>query len=410
MDRYKRKSEESTTDYLLRLTEIKLEEKPDDLDWSDIVKYCGFDCHYDSLRKALQPGEYGGYAIYKYLKSKLVDKVITDDDMLKEIETSKREIYKERQKLRDEKNEYNTWLKEQSRLELFFERIDEAVDKLILKKPRHIPELINHAENNSKIICSFADPHYGVDFEIRGFNDEIINKYNPDILKKRMWILRDELLEFCKINNCQNVSIVDLGDSIEGILHISQLKSLRGNIVDDIMDYAEFIADWLENLSDKIYIDFYTSEGNHSDLRLLTGSKGDFPHENLEKIYSRTIQRILHKNHNIKIHKSLNGLNYFNVNGFNILTAHGSNEKNIKNSIKEYEDTYNIKVDYMLVGHLHCKYEIEVAKDKEVIQVRSIMGVNEYSFNLRKTSNAGAIMFTVHEGCGKKYVNEVKFT
>jgi len=409
MERYKQKPDEDTIPYLIRLTEIKIEEKPDDLDWSDIAKYCGFNCHYDSLRKAWQPKEYGAYELYKYLKDKLVSENISDDKVLKQIEISKREIYKERQKLRDEKNEYTAWLREQSRLELFFERIDESVNKLISKKSRYIPEPINDISLNTKIICSFADCHYGTDFDIRGFDNEILNKYNPEIFIERMWKLRDELLHFCKMNNCKKVSIIDLGDSIDGLLHIGQLKSLRGNIVDDIMDYAEFIADWLESLSDKIYIDFYTSEGNHGDLRLLTGSKGDFPHENLERIYSRVIQRILKDNPNIEIHKSLNGLNYFNVNGFNILTAHGSNEKNIKSSIKEYEDTYGIKINYMLVGHLHCKNEIEVANGKEVIQVRSVVGINEYSNNIKKTSNAGAIMFTVHKDYGKKYVNEVKF-
>ena len=67
MERYKQKENEDIIPYLLRLAEIKIEEKPDDLDWSDIAEYCNFNCHYDSLRKALQPKEYGGLAIYKHL-------------------------------------------------------------------------------------------------------------------------------------------------------------------------------------------------------------------------------------------------------------------------------------------------------------------------------------------------------
>lgn len=409
MERYQRKDGESNIDYLLRLAEIKVDEKPSDLDWSDIVNYCNLNCHYDSLRKAMQPNIYGGVAIYKYLKEKYESENISDDNILKEIKIAKDEIYKERQKFRDEKNEYRAWLREQSRMELFFERIDEAVDKILTKKSRIIPSVIKPKLDTPKIICGFADPHYGVEFDIRGFSNEIINQYNPKEFERRMWILRDELIDFCNIHKCNTVSVVDLGDSIEGILHLSQLKSLRGNIVDDIMDYSEFMLDWLNDLSQYVYIDFYTSEGNHSDLRLLTGSKGDFPNENLEKIYSRTLQRGFRDNPNVNIHKSLNGLNYFNVNGYNIFTAHGNNEKNIKYSIKEYEDTYNIKVDYMMVGHLHCKNEIEVAKGKEVIQVRSIMGINEHSNSIKKTSLPGAIMFTVHNGYGKKYVNDIKF-
>ena len=58
---------------------------------------------------------------------------------------------------------------------------------------------------------------------------------------------------------------------------------------------------------------------------------------------------------------------------------------------------------------MHSKNEFEVAKGKEVIQVRSIMGINDFSTAIKKTSDAGATMFIVRENYGKKYVNEVKF-
>ena len=115
MDKYKRKDNETTIDYLLRLTEIKIEQKPDDLEWNDIVRYCGFDCHYDSLRKALQPSEYGGFAIYKYLKSKLENEVISSDDVLKEYELKKQELYKQQVKFYDQRRELNDILRKQSR-------------------------------------------------------------------------------------------------------------------------------------------------------------------------------------------------------------------------------------------------------------------------------------------------------
>jgi len=388
---------------------IKLEEYPKDLEWSDIVAYCSLNCHYDSLRKAMQPDTYGAYAVYKYLKDKMVGS-INDDELLKQIEESKREIYIERQKFRDEKNEYHAWLREQARLELFYERIDEAIEKLLKQKQRTIPEIKEINNKDIAVVVAFADPHYAADFCIKGFNGEIINEYNPQVFEKRMWKLRDEIIDFCKMNNTNNVNIIDLGDSIEGILHISQLKSLKGNIVDDIMDYIDFIEDWLNALSNSgLFINLYTSEGNHSDLRLLTGKKNDFPNENLERIYSRGIQKAFKNNPNVIVHESLDGLNYFNINGYKFLSAHGNKEGNIKNSIGEYENTYNIDIDYFLVGHLHSKNEFEVAKGKEVIQVRSMMGINTYSRDIKKTSEAGATMFTVHKNYGKKYVNDVKF-
>jgi len=334
---------------------------------------------------------------------------VSGDKVLKEYETQKRELYKERQKLRDEKNEYNAWLKEQSREELFYERIDESIKKLITKKNRSIPSPILINGNDDELFSAFADSHYGCEFSIKGFSGEIINEYNPKIFKKRMIEYRDELIDFGNKHNIKKLSITDLGDSIEGILHISQLKSLKGNIVDDIMDYADFIEEWLFSLCDKFSIDFYTSEGNHSDLRILTGKKGDFPHENLERIYTRTLKKCFKNNPRVNICDSLDGLNYFNINGFNFLTAHGNKENNLKTSIQDYENTYGISVDYFVVGHLHTKNEFEVAKGKEVIQVRSIMGINEYAKDIKKSSDAGSTMFVVRKGYGKKYINDIKY-
>lgn len=333
---------------------------------------------------------------------------INEEKILKELSLKQRELYKERQKLRDEKNEYYTLLREQSRMELFFEKIDDGVQKIINKKNRILPSPIVLDANSNELFSAFADCHFGVEFCIKGFNGEIINQYNREIFEQRMIKYRDELIDFGKLHNVKKLSLVDLGDSIEGLIHLGQLKALRGNIVDDILDYTDFIDDWLFSLGEYFYIDFYTSEGNHSDLRLLTGKKGDFPHENLEKIYARTLKKSFKNNPNVNICDSLDGLNYFNVNGYNFLTAHGNNENNLKLSIKEYEDLYGISVDYFIVGHLHSKNEFEVAKGKEVIQVRSIMGTNEHSKGIKKCSDAGATMFTVKKGCGKKYVNDLK--
>ena len=95
---------------------------------------------------------------------------VSGDKILKEYETQKRELYKERQKLRDEKNEYNAWLKEQSREELFYERIDESIQKLIAKKNRQIPSPILINGNDDELFSAFGDSHYCCELSIKGFS------------------------------------------------------------------------------------------------------------------------------------------------------------------------------------------------------------------------------------------------
>ena len=48
-----RKANESKLEYLLRLCKYKIEEKPNDLDWQDIVELTNLNVHRDSLRKAM---------------------------------------------------------------------------------------------------------------------------------------------------------------------------------------------------------------------------------------------------------------------------------------------------------------------------------------------------------------------
>ena len=51
--KYLRKENEEDLDYAMRLIDIKKEERPDDLDWGDIVELLGLDLNKDSLRKIL---------------------------------------------------------------------------------------------------------------------------------------------------------------------------------------------------------------------------------------------------------------------------------------------------------------------------------------------------------------------
>ena len=67
--KYLRKENEEDLDYAMRLIDIKKEERPDDLDWGDIVELLGLDLNKDSLRKS-QDTIFGGIAVYKKMKDK----------------------------------------------------------------------------------------------------------------------------------------------------------------------------------------------------------------------------------------------------------------------------------------------------------------------------------------------------
>ena len=88
-------------------------EKEVEAEWQDIIEFFNLPLHRDSLRKAVNVGEFSAYNIYKYMEDKIANMVIdsqpqqAQDELLMELEMKKIELYKERVKLRDERNERN---------------------------------------------------------------------------------------------------------------------------------------------------------------------------------------------------------------------------------------------------------------------------------------------------------------
>lgn len=325
---------------------------------------------------------------------------IVQDDM-NEFDVRKIELLKEKRKIQDEKNELNKWIREQSRMDLFEEKILQAIVQR--NKQIQIPKLkINNSNQEQAMILSIADQHYGAEFEVKGMLNETLNRYSPEIFNRRMWDVLDETVSYAEKNNFKKVYIFDLDDSIEGMLHISQLMTLRYGVTDSIVNYADFMETWLNELSKYLTIEYSRVKGNHNDFRLLTGKKGDFPHENSSKIITHIIAKGLRDNPNILVEYHNNiGCIYKNIMGFDVLVSHGQDERgNLEQSFKDYMLTYKINIDYFYTGHLHSSMLKEIGVNKEFIQTPSLMGVNDFSLGIKKTSNAGAkiTILSKHQG------------
>ena len=334
---------------------------------------------------------------------------ISESDILKEIEEKQRELKKERVKLQTEKLEYNKWIREQARAELFEEKVINAIkDNMVaLKVPNR--EIIK--ENNEKAaVLLISDLHYGSEFEIKGLEGEILNEYSVGIFEKRMWKLLDIVVNNLEKEKIKHLHIFNLADSIQGILRSgSQLMKLKYGITDGIMKFTNFMACWLGELSEYVSIDYYQNTGNHSDYRILSGKKNDYPHENAERMVGWALKAMLQNNPHIKIHEEqIQGLIYINIVGFDILATHGDKERKLENSIKDYNILYGKNIDYLLVGHKHFASESNVAINKSIIQCPSLIGIDDFSMSIKKSANAGAKMFILERDYGRSVDYNIK--
>ena len=345
---------------------------------------------------------------YQYFNKLLYansSKFADSEAQLETLREEKRELEKLKKQIQTEKIEYNKWLREEARDKLITEKIVNAINN---QEKFDIPSpiIIDTISKREGLLC-FGDEHVGTEFVVKGLFGETINEYNLDVFYRRMSDLLTQTVKIIKKENIDILNIFSLGDFTDGVLRVSQLKNLKYGVVESTVLYANYISEWLNELSKYVKIIFQTVQGNHSQLRLLDQVKGTFEHENMEMIVSNTIKYRLKDNPNFKYIDTMNGMMINKICGFNFVGIHGE-VKSMEQALKDYQLMYDIKIDYLIAGHLHHSKSETIGIDKEVINVPSIIGVDPYSIKLRKTSNAGATLLIISEEYGKEIEYSIK--
>lgn len=343
----------------------------------------------------------------KAYKAKVFDKM-DSGSYANSLDEKKRELEKERKKLQTEKLEYNRWLRENARDEMITEQIVEAVRSL---EPLTIPETRIVKENNIKEgILVLSDCHYGVEFDIKGLFGETLNAYSPEIFEQRMWYLFNKVCDIVEKEKLDTIHIWECGDSIDSILRLtSQLMKLRYGILESTVKYANFLAEWLNRLSEKVNIKLQiVKRSNHCQLRICGAPKNAFPDEDMSVVITEIIKSRLENNPNIEIIENPTGYPFQLICGeYNVLAIHGE-VKDLGKAIDDFGRSYKMPIDYLIGGHKHHRENIETGIDCEAISVGSIIGVDSYGLSLNKTSNASATFLVFEEGLGKSVQYDIK--
>lgn len=327
----------------------------------------------------------------------------TNEEMMT-IEEHKRELEKAKIKLRTEKLEYNKWLREEARDELICEKI---CDEIKNNNSLIAPEPIIVDKTNRSAVLAFGDEHYATEFTIYGLYGEIINSYSPEIFEQRMWDLFYQVIDIIQKEELTTLYVFALGDFTDGILRCSQLMKLRYGVVEGTVKYANFIANWLNELSKYVKVKYQMVYGNHSELRMLGQPKGTFKEENTGMFVREMIKTYLEGNPNFEMIINPTGLIFDNIEGLNVLGIHGE-VKNMENAIKDFSNTYNTNIQILLGGHMHHYKAETVGINKDVINVPSIIGIDDYSMSLNKTSNPGSVLFCIEENKGVTLEYKIK--
>lgn len=350
------------------------------------------------------------WVAFKTVLDANTDKIVGENKYLEEIKAEKRSLEKERKKLQTEKLEYNKWLREEARDEIIGERICSAIRELPpLNIPEYVPAHVAGRVYGERTGCLLiSDVHYGVDLKINGLFGEVINEYSPEIFESRMWDLLTQVIDICKKEGFTSLNVYDLGDEIDGLLRVSQLFKLRYGVIESTVRYSRFISEWLNELSKYVYVRYQmVKDSNHCQLRMLNQPKNTFKDENMSYIIIEKIMDRLENNPNFEFIQNPTGYIFDNVLGYNVFGWHGEG-KDMSQAIKDFSKTYGVNIDFMIGGHNHHQNSRNIGIQSDVIGAPSIIGIDDYSLSLNRTSDPGATLFVVEKGKGKTIEYNIK--
>lgn len=364
-----------------------------DLDWQDIVDKYDLQIHRDVLRKAFQ-SPIGGYSVYKYLSEDKTD--ISDEDILKEIELKKLELIKERKKLQATKTELMRNLTHSARFELFYENIKEAIETLPLPK---FETIVDYKEGNEEYVLSFADIHYGANFTSEN------NEYSREICKQRFEKLLHKTIKYIDKESIGHLKVLNQGDTIQGILRMTDLKLNEVPIVQAVVEISRLIANFLNELSAYTNVTYYhTMSANHSQTRPLGSKASELATEDMELVIGNYIKDLLSNNKRVEVVLSEKDYTILDICGFDCISMHGHQIKNIKKCIQDYSMLHRKFYQYCFLGHTHAGQTIVTGEGYrnsiEVLVTPSFCGSDPYSDNLKVGAKAMAKIYKFEEYSG----------
>lgn len=390
-----RRPDESAFEYHKRLVYGKLVDKSlSDVDYAELSELAyGKEYSSEVARKLF----YGSKLTLDLIDEEQLSSV-TDSDILDEITTKKRDLQKERVKLQTEKLEYSRWLREDARDELFEQKVIEAIRDTLPKSnpPRDIPVVHGPREG---VLC-IADMHFGKEYKIYGISDEVINEYSPEICFDRMEQIYNETLDTVEREGLTEIRVYNLGDSVDGFLRHSQIWTLRYGVIDSAILFGNYMGDWLKKLSEHVNVVYGQTDGNHDELRLIDGRKGQHTNESAGKIILNCIRLKNENNPNFRIIENKTGFIFDTVCGYNILGIHGEC-KNMAAAIKDYSNVYGADISYLVGGHKHHAEYQNCGVRKGTIGIGSIVGSDDFSMKLARCADATSSFLVFENGKGK---------
>lgn len=365
---YKRYDGESEEELVFRICS----EKEKIGSWQDVAnilnKMLGTEYTESKFRKSYQ-------AFQKMLEANQ-SKFVNGDVQLEEIKIQKRELAKERQKLSDEKVDFNRLIREEARKESFEALIKRVISESV--KPIKFDRISNQHKSNNDMLVHLTDIHAGI--EINAFN----NVFNQDVLKDRLEEYLNKILSIRETHNSENCYIV-IGEILSGLIHSNLRLQNNMDLIEQFKYVSNLISEMIKALSEEFsVVNVYVTMGNHS--RVVAKKEDSLQGENFDLLLPFYLRASLQNIKNVQINDNLieQSIAMFNIRGQHIFSSHGDKDSP-SSVVQNWTMMFGIKPNIVLLGHRHTN-GLTTVYDTKVIESGCVSGTDSYAMQIRKSN------------------------
>lgn len=291
------------------------------------------------------------------------------------LRVEQQELRKERQKLTDERTDYQKSLREEARRESFIELIERALQRNVEALDYKATPVID--SDDDMIVC-LSDLHAGI--EVKNW----WNRYDIEILRARLCKYIDEIKAVQKVHHCKRCELVLGGDNLSGLIHMNLRLQNNENVVEQLKHAITFIGEFVTALQDDFEeIHVHSVSGNHS--RLSPNKEEHINGEELDALIPFCLKIKFENNPSVIIAEDGyidNSINSFMTRGGRLFYLVHGDKDTPSNVVKNLTLMTGTKPDAVLMAHRHHN-AFDTQYGVKVVQMGCVVGTDDHCVDLR---------------------------
>lgn len=372
---FKKAVNETQLQYVWRLCSAK-DSGELDIGWVELAEILNRELYGDDKSRYCTESCYRKkYQISKQALDEVFSQNGMTDGYIEDLRNARHDLYKERVKLQDERNELNRKLREQARKENIVDLMKNSIAQDV--RPYDIEQYKGQGGLTEMVVC-LSDLHAGL------VSNNIMNDYNPKVLTERLEYYAARIIMIQETHHANVCHVCLLGDMISGFIHNSIRLENALNTIEQIKFVSECIGEFIRVISPYFSsVEVYSVAGNHG--RITAKKEDHLSGEELDLLVMFYLNTAFRNAHDVHIHEGNVYGEY--VAAFNVLkewrfmAVHGDNDS--MNTVTKNMIAISGSVpDVILMGHMHHS-AVDTDGRTKIIMSGCVSGTDSYAFNKR---------------------------